>query len=87
MRRVFWGIVVILIGLWVWAGTLGLSENFRFGRNWPLLLVLLGAYIIYRSVRRWARRRVRKTDVLGELEKGRIDVDEAVERLKQGKQP
>lgn len=85
MRRVFWGIVVILIGLWVWAGTLGLPENFRFGRNWPLLLVLFGAYIIYRSVRRWSRRRVGKTDVLGELEKGKIDVDEAVERLKQGK--
>jgi hypothetical protein len=84
MRRVFWGIIVILIGLWVWAGTLGLAENYRFGRNWPLLLVLLGAYIIYRSVRRWARRRVRKVDVLDELEKGRIDVDEAVERLKQG---
>jgi len=86
MRRVFWGIIVILIGLWIWAGTLGLPESFRFGRNWPLLLVLLGAYIIYRAVRRWARRTPR-VDVLSDLERGRIDVDEAVERLKQEKKP
>jgi len=87
MRRVFWGIIVILIGLWIWAGTLGLPESFRFGRNWPLLLVLLGAYIIYRAVRRWARRRTPRVDVLSDLERGRIDVDEAVERLKQEKKP
>jgi hypothetical protein len=85
MRRVFWGIVVIFVGLWVWAVTLGLPENFRFGRNWPLLLVLLGGYIIYRAVRGWARRRAPKVDVLSDLERGRIDVDEAVERLKQEK--
>jgi type VI protein secretion system component VasK len=85
MRRVFWGIIIILVGLWIWAGTLGLPDVYRFGKNWPILLILLGGYIVYRSVKRWARRRVRKVDVLGELEKGRIDVDEAVEGLKQGK--
>jgi|GEM_PF-633307 hypothetical protein len=87
MRRVFWGVIIILIGLWVWAGTLGLPENFRFGRNWPLLLVLLGAYVIYRAVRSWARSRRPKVDILSDLERGRINVDEAVERLKQEKRP
>lgn len=82
MRRIFWGIVFILVGLWVWASVLRLPEEYRFSRNWPLLVVLFGAYIILRGVSRWARRRARKADVISELEKGRIDVDEAVEQLK-----
>lgn len=85
MRRIGWGIVILVIGLWVWAGYLGLPEIYRFNRNWPLLIVFWGAYVIYRAVRRWARRRVcQRRDVIAELEKGKIDVDRAVEELRKG---
>jgi hypothetical protein len=80
--RLWWGIVVTLVGLWIWASKLGLPDVYQFSRSWPVLIVLLGLFIVYKSVRRWQRRRVRQVDVIGDLEQGRIDVDEAVERLK-----
>jgi uncharacterized sodium:solute symporter family permease YidK len=85
MRRISWGIVIVLIGLWIWASKLGLPETCQFRKDWPILIVLFGAFISYRSARRWSRRRRRKTNAISELEQGKIGVDEAVDRLKKGK--
>jgi hypothetical protein len=91
--RIWWGVLVALVGGWIWMSRLAVDASFapglselpewlRFQRSWPVLIVVLGAWIIFRSVRGWARRRVRKVDVLSDLESGRIDVDQAVERLR-----
>ena len=82
MRRIWWGILLILIGFWIWAPGLHLPPIFQFSHSWPVLLVLLGVRVIYRGIRHSGRRRNRKTDALSDLEQGRIGVDEAVSRIK-----
>ena len=82
MRRLWWGVAVLVLGLWIWLSHLGVPY-ISFGTNWPLLLVGLGVYIIVRRVRRTARRRRRKVHVIiDRLEEGRIDVDEAVSEIR-----
>jgi amino acid permease len=80
MRRLWWGIIIIIIGLWIWLSSLGVPY-ISFSKNWPLLIVFLGIYIIIRRLTKRRRYRVRKSEVLSDLEKGKIDVDEAVEKL------
>lgn len=82
MSRIWWGIVIILIGLWIWVDKLGLPEIYHFNRNWPVLIVLLGIAIIVRTVSRRPRIRSTNPDVLKDLEQGKITAQEAAERLK-----
>ncbi|MDH5684504.1 MAG: DUF5668 domain-containing protein [candidate division WOR-3 bacterium] len=80
MRRLWWGIIIIIIGLWIWLSSLGVPY-ISFSKNWPLLIVALGLYIIIRRLIKRGRRWVRKDEVLKDLEQGKINVDEAVEKL------
>ena len=85
MRRIWWGIVIILVGFWIWASSLNLPEFLQFRHSWPILIVLLGVSILCHGIRRAARRRACcRPDVISELEQGKIGVDEAVDRLKKG---
>ena len=47
---ILWGIMLVVVGLWIWASNHGMAV-FRFSRDWPVLFVLLGIYIII-AVRR-----------------------------------
>ena len=82
-RRYWWGIILIIIGLWIWLSSLGVPY-ISFSKNWPLILVFWGLYIIIRRLTRRSRW-VRRSQVINDLEKGKINVDEAVNKLKEGK--
>lgn len=82
VRRLRWGIAVLLVGLWIWLSALGVPY-ISFSRNWPLLLVALGVYIIVRRLRRGRRERRRSARVIiADVESGRLDVDRAVDEMK-----
>ena len=82
VRRLRWGIAILLVGLWIWLSALGVPY-ISFSRNWPLLLVALGVYIIVRRLRRGRRERRRSARVIiADVESGRLDVDRAVDEMK-----
>lgn len=78
------GAVLLLLGLWIWLSALGVPY-IDFGRNWPLILVALGLYIIIRRIVQQLRGRRSVDRVISDLEAGRIDVDEAVSRIRRSK--
>lgn len=81
MRRLRWGIGVLVLGLWIWLSALGVPY-ISFSRNWPLLIVALGVLIIVRCVRRTTRRRRRRVRyVIDDLEEGKIDVEDAISEM------
>jgi hypothetical protein len=84
-RMIGWGLFFVVLGLWIWLSALGVPY-ISFATNWPLLLVALGVYIIAhraRRHRRWYRKNA--SDVLSELESGRIDADKAVDEIRRSK--
>ena len=83
MRRMIgWGIFTVVLGLWIWLSALGVPY-ISFSRNWPLLLVAFGVYIIVHRVRRHRRwHRKSASDVITDLESGRIDADKAVDEIR-----
>ncbi len=82
MRHVIgWGVVLVLLGAWLWLSALGVPYC-EFGRDWPLLLVAFGVWRIARRIVRDARRPRRRKAVLDDLESGRIDAETAIIRIK-----
>ncbi|MEX2373493.1 MAG: DUF5668 domain-containing protein [Dehalococcoidia bacterium] len=51
------GVLLVVIGLLFLLDSLDLIEGVGFGELWPVLLIALGAAIIYDRVRRAWRRR------------------------------
>jgi len=84
VRRLKFGLLLLVIGLWLWLSNLGVPY-IAFNRNWPLLLVAFGVYVVVRMATRHRRRRRTSAEILEELEHGRIGVDEAVERIRRGR--
>jgi hypothetical protein len=82
MRRLWWGIAVLLVGLWVWFSALGVPY-ISFKQNWPLLIVAFGVLVLVRGIRRAVRRRRRSARVIiSDLESGRVDIEEAIREMK-----
>jgi len=81
MSRIFWAIVFIVLGLWIWLSNLG---YLYFKRDWPILLVVIGIYLIISgaslSIRRKSRKNVKK--VLKDLEEGKITAEEAAKKMR-----
>lgn len=51
MRRLWWGIILIIIGLWIWFSYLGIPF-LSFGRDWPLIIIVWGIWKIVKAIRR-----------------------------------
>lgn len=83
-RTLWWGLTLVVVGLWIWLSALGVPY-IEFSRNWPLLIVALGVYIIVRRVRRHRWHRKSASDVITDLESGRIDVDKAVTEIRRSR--
>lgn len=49
---IFGPIILIIIGAWIWASNYGYVKFFRFSRDWPIILILIGIYGIYLITRR-----------------------------------
>lgn len=67
-------LVIIFIGLFIWFSNLGFIN---LARDWPLILVVVGVLTLLTSLRKGKKRRI-----IEDLEKGRISVEEAEEKLK-----
>ena len=67
----------MLIGLFLWLCNLGI---FHLGRDWPLILILLGFASLLTIFSRSKRNKI-----ISDLEKGKISVEQAEERLKKTK--
>jgi len=54
IATVVFGLIIVAIGLWFFADqTLGLEmPRLRWSELWPVLLILLGAWILFSSMRR-----------------------------------
>ena len=93
LRKFFWGLLIVSIGGLIWASNLGyLSISFRFGRDWPIIIVAIGLMSIWDALfgRHWwahkfgAARKNGQGDaakVLEDLEQGKITAAEAVRRM------
>ena len=93
LRKFFWGLFVIFVGGMLWASNLGyISVSFRFGRDWPIILVGIGLMSIWDALfgrhwwgHRFHRPRTENKDkietVLRDLEKGEINAEEAARRM------
>ena len=48
-------LILIMAGIWIWASNHGLVKFFRFSRDWPIILILLGLYGLFliNRRRRW----------------------------------
>ena len=82
---VFWAIVFIFIGVVVWLGNLGIFD-FRWGRDWPVLLLILGIYCLTKAIprrRRSRKAKVRLSELLSKLESGDITAEEAAEEMEE----
>lgn len=66
--------IFVFVGLFIWLGNLGLLN---LSRDWPLILVVIGVLGIISALRRG-----RKTNIIKDLEKGRITVEQAEQKLK-----
>ena len=86
MRRMIgWGIFLVVLGAWIWLSALGMPY-IDFSRNWPLLIVAFGIYIIAHRIlrhRRWHRKSA--SAVITDLESGKIDVDKAVAEIRRSR--
>jgi hypothetical protein len=67
-------LILIFVGLFLWLGNLGILN---LGRDWPLILVIIGLLGIISAVRK-----TRKGRIIKDLEKGKISVAEAEKKLK-----
>jgi ABC-type amino acid transport system permease subunit len=86
MRRMIgWGVFFVVLGLWIWLSALGVPY-IDFSRNWPLLIVAFGIYIIvHRTLRHRRRHHKRASDVITDLESGKIDADKAVAEIRRSR--
>jgi phage shock protein C len=50
-REYFWPLVLVVIGVYFLLNNLGLLDWLQFGIVWPVLLILLGAWLIIRRQR------------------------------------
>jgi hypothetical protein len=51
MRRIRWGIVLVIIGLWIWFSHMGIPF-LSFGRDWPIILIIWGIWVIIKTIRK-----------------------------------
>jgi hypothetical protein len=94
LRKFFWGLLVVSMGLLLWAHNYGLvAISFSFSRDWPLLVVVAGLASIWDALfgRHWwasgsrhgseDRIPANARKILEEVEKGNMSAEEAAERM------
>jgi len=94
MRKFFWGLLVVAVGLLLWAHNYGLVVfSFSFSKDWPLIVVVVGLMSIWRALfgRHWwaskcdcdSHERIPSDarKILEEVEKGNISAEEAAKKM------
>jgi hypothetical protein len=84
------GLLFLGIGLLFWTGNLGLLPYINWSRDWPWLLIIVGLWMVLRSVaeklylpEHKSRKKISK--ILNDLESGKISPEEAIKKIKEGK--
>ena len=67
MRRIWWGIVLVIIGLWIWFSHMEIPF-LSFGRDWPVILIIWGIWIIVKTIRKTISRQRIKVTINNESE-------------------
>ncbi len=83
-------IFLILIGLFIWLLNLGVFSFWKWGRDWPWIIIIIGVISLIEYLTRKFRTREKfkkeKTkEIIEKLEKGEISVNEAIEKIKKQK--
>lgn len=94
LRRFFWGLLVVAIGLLLWAHNYGLvAFAFSFSRDWPVIIVVAGLMSVWDALfgRQWwssrcgcgSRERIpaNARKILEEVERGNISAEEAARKM------
>ncbi len=85
MKRLLgWGIFMVVVGLWIWLSALGVPYM-EFRRDWPLLVVAAGVVLIWRRIRRQIRQGRSRSQIISDLEAGKIDVEKAINQIRRAK--
>ena len=93
LRKFFWGLLVISMGLLLWAHNYGLiAFSFSFSRDWPVIIIVAGLMSVWNAVfgRHWWNKsgcthgdripnRARK--ILEDVERGNISAEEAIKKM------
>jgi glucan phosphoethanolaminetransferase (alkaline phosphatase superfamily) len=56
IRGIFWGLVVIWIGFWIWLGSGVAPGLFAFKVSWPIIFAILGLSMLVELIQKAARR-------------------------------
>ena len=92
LRKFFWGVLVVVTGLLIWANNYGFIQmSFSFSKDWPIIIVALGLISIWNAVfgRHWwscgsapkTRIPSRARKILEDLENGNISAEEAAKKI------
>jgi len=79
--KLFWGLLLIAIGLVVWFSNIGLIVP-GFGTLWPFIIVAVGVAIMLKTIIKKSHRPRGVNVIIDKLEDGKIDVDEAVDEIR-----
>ncbi len=81
------GIFLIILGLFIWFLNLGVFSFWKWERDWPWILVIIGIFSIigylkkkFRKGRKFKKEKIK--DILDKIEKGEINIEEAIKRIK-----
>ena len=81
-HKITCGLLFLMVGLWIWLSNLDVP-NVSFKQNWPLIIIVAGIYVIARRAGISRRKKSRRHTILGDLENGRIDVETAINKIRQ----
>ncbi len=80
--HIFWGLLLVAIGIVVWFSNVGLIVA-GFAQLWPFIIVAVGIAIILKVIIKESRKPRGVNVIIDNLENGSIDVDAAVDEIRQ----
>lgn len=87
------GIFLIILGLFIWLLNLGIFSFWKWGRDWPWILVIIGIFYVIGYFKRkikkeqFKKEKIKKEkikEIIDKIEKGEMSIEEALKRIKKG---
>lgn len=86
------GIFLIILGLFIWFLNLGIFSFWKWERDWPWILVIIGVFSIIgylkrraKGIKKYKYKKEKIKEIINKIEKGEIDINEAIKRIKREK--